>query len=308
MVLRLLPVLLIALVLIAWQYRWQSVVSFSLGVAALDLLLRARSLPLETRAFHAGLLVTIIQTICFLVVGYFISRLMARLQLQQDALAQANTQLVHYSNTLEELTISRERNRLARELHDTLAHTLSGLIVQLETVKAYWEVDDIAARAMLGHSLEATRAGLQETRRALKSLRASPLDDLGLMLALRRLAESAANRANLSLELVLPDQLPAITADIEQCIYRVGQEAIANAIHHAHARQLRVHLTCNGGGLELLVQDDGLGFDAQHVERPGHFGLPGMYERAQLAGGSLAVESKPGQGMLVRLAIPGVVA
>jgi hypothetical protein len=171
MALRLLPVLLIALVLTAWQYRWQQVVLVSLGIAALDLGLRVLLQPLGTRAFHAGFLVTIIQTTCFLVIGYFISRLMPRLRTQQAALQGANTQLMHYASTLEDLTISRERNRMARKLHDTLAHTLSALSVQLETVKAYWEVDAEAAQALLDQSLQVTRAGLQETRRALKSFR-----------------------------------------------------------------------------------------------------------------------------------------
>lgn len=144
----------------------------------------------------------------FLVVGYFISTLMRMFQQQQAALAQANAQLINYAATQEDLTISRERNRMARELHDTLAHTLSALSVQLETINAYWEVDPAAAQRMLTTALSVTRAGLQETRRALKSLRASPLDDLGLIQALRQIATETATRANLRLNLQIPERLP----------------------------------------------------------------------------------------------------
>jgi signal transduction histidine kinase len=227
----------------------------------------------------------------------------SRLKTQQASLEQANIQLVHHAGTLEHLTISRERNRMARELHDTLAHTLSALSVQLETIKAYWDVDPAAAQRLLDQSLTATRSGLQETRRALKSLRATPLDDLGLALALRKLAEETAARANLQLDLSLPERLPALSPDVEQCIYRVAQEAVSNVAHHADARTLTVQLSVNGPAVLLLVRDDGAGFDARQDEAVGHFGLPGMRERAYLAGGQLAIDSRPGRGTTIRLTI-----
>jgi signal transduction histidine kinase len=299
-------VLLIALVLTAWQYRWRHVALFCLGTALLNVGALFLFAEPVTRMFFFELSITVIQTLSFLVIGYFINTLMTQLRDQQESLEQANTQLVHYASTLEHLTISRERNRLARELHDTLAHTLSGLTVQLETVKAYWDVDATAAQTMLDRSLEATRSGLQETRRALKSLRASPLDDLGLSLALSRMVESAAKRANLRLDLGVSAQIPSLSPDVEQCIYRVAQEAVANVTYHANAKNLKVHLTFNGGGILLLVEDDGQGFTEQSGNHADHFGLPGMRERAQLAGGNLSIDSHPGQGTTVRLAIKDV--
>lgn len=298
-------VLLMALVLTAWQYRWKYVAFFCLGTAGLNVgILFLFAGPL-TRPFFIEIMVTVIQTVSFLVLGYFINTLMSQLRAQQNSLEQANTQLVHYASTLEHLTISRERNRLARELHDTLAHTLSALTVQLETVKAYWHVDSTAAQTMLDKSLEATRSGLQETRRALKSLRASPLDDLGLSLALRRLAESAARRANLGLDLSVPEQIPFLSPDVEQCLYRVAQEAVANVTHHANAKNLTVDLIFNGQEVSLLVRDDGIGFKEQPDENGNHFGLPGMRERAHLVGGNLTIDSQPGQGTTIRLSIKG---
>jgi signal transduction histidine kinase len=301
--LRLLPVLFMALVLVAWQYRWRHVVLFSLGTAALVI----GSLgPLGAglgSPIVPGTLAAVIQTISFLTVGYCICALMNRLRAQRASLEQANTQLRHYASTIERLTISRERNRVARELHDTLAHTLSALIVQLETTKAYWEVEPATARTMLATALDATRSGLQETRYALKALRASPLDDLGLGLALRRMTEAAASRANLSLDLALAEPLPVLAPDIEQCIYRIAQEAVANSTQHANAQQLTVRLECHANRLVLEVHDDGCGFDVHDSARPGHFGLAGMRERAELAGGQLNIASRPGQGATVRLII-----
>jgi signal transduction histidine kinase len=303
--LRQMPLLLIPLILIAWQYGWRMVVLFSIGIALFTFGLRLPSFGPGGTSPLPPITVLLIQTVSFLAVGYFISFLIRRLQQQQDSLARANAQLTDYAAALEELTISRERNRMARELHDTLAHTLSALSVQLETVKAYWEVDPATAQHMLDNSLEATRSGLQETRRALRSLRASPLDDLGLALALRKLAEETAARASLRLDLSLPERLPSLSADVEQCIYRVAQEAVNNAAHHANAHTLSVTLSVNGPSLTLLVRDDGLGFNVRQAEASGHYGLPGMRERAHLAGGQLTIDSQRGGGTTIQLRIEG---
>ena len=301
-----LTVLLMALVLTAWQYRWSHVALFALGIAALNLVMILFFVGPGTRPFFFEMLMTVIQAVNFLVIGYFINTLVRQLRAQQVSLQQANNQLVHYASTLEHLTISRERNRMARELHDTVAHTLSGLTVQLETVKAYWDVDPGAAQAMLDKALEATRSGLQETRRALKSLRASPLDDLGLGLALRRLTESVASRANLSLDLKIPEELPSLSPDVEQAIYRVAQEAVANVTYHANARNLQLSLDFNGRDIALLVRDDGMGFEVEPADNSDHFGLPGMRERAQLVGGQLIIDSQPGHGTTVQLTVKDV--
>lgn len=185
------------LLVISWQYNFRVVALFLVIVGLLDFVLAFFVLG------HAGMTAIAYERTAFsrlaafLAVGYIISHLMKEQRAQRQSLRQANTELAHYAATLEQLTISQERNRMARELHDTLAHTLSGMAVQLEAVQSLWDSSPEEARTMLGKSLAATRSGLTETRRALQALRASPLDDLGLALALRNLAESAATRAGL---------------------------------------------------------------------------------------------------------------
>jgi signal transduction histidine kinase len=301
MALRQLPILFIGLVLVAWQYRLKAVILFSLGTAILEMGIIAFLRPVGD--FALFFFITIVRTVIFLIVGIFIGQLMNRLRVQRESLRRANAQLTHYASTLEKLTISRERNRMARELHDTLAHTLTGLSVSLETAKAYWGVDAAKARMLLENSLETTRNGIEETRRSLKSLRASPLEDIGLRLALERMAESAATRANLDLELVLPDPMPNLAPDVEQCLYRTAQEAIENVTHHADARRLYLGLENGAEGLILTVRDDGMGFDPQGNVAAGHFGLVGMKERAGLSGGKLTVNSQKGKGTAVILKI-----
>lgn len=302
MALRQLPVLFLALALVAWQYELAHVIFFSIATTGLDLGLIS-VVSTENRGPIVLIFIAIIRTISFVAVGAFISLIVTRLREQQDSLQRANANLTHYASTLEQLAVSRERNRLARELHDTLAHSLTALSVTLETAKAYFGIDTNKTRDLLDKSLEATRAGIDETRRALKSLRSSALEDMGLGLAIQRAAESAASRFNLDLKLDLQNPMPSLSPDVEQATYRIAQEAIENASHHAQAKGLRVHLSHNGQGTTLIVEDDGIGFDAKEAVSAGHFGLVGMKERADLAGGKLNVESEKGRGTKVVLTI-----
>lgn len=306
MTLRQWPVHFLGLILVAWQYNLGAIFIFSFGIATLEnfaiLVLRPVNHPGTLTALF---FIIILRTLSLLVIGFFIQQLMRRLRTQQDSLHQANRQLRHYANTLEDLTISRERNRLARELHDTLAHTLSGLAVQLETTQAYWDVEPETARDLLAKSLAATRSGLNETRRALKALRASPIDDLGLLLALQRLAQSAAERGKLNLSLSLPEQITSLSPDVEQCLYRIAQEALENVVYHANAQTLTVQLTISDEEICLKVEDDGLGFDTKQSQETGHYGLAGMRERAQAVGGELTISSHPGHGTRIQLTLKG---
>jgi signal transduction histidine kinase len=297
------PFLFVGLLLVAWQYKWQYILFIILGIAGLNLGIIWSYAEPGTPPFQGGLIVTLIQTVIFLVVGFSISYLMSRLRRQQQSLEAANIRLTHYASTLEQLATTRERNRLARELHDTLAHTLSGLSVQLETIKAYWDVDQKTALSTLEKSLSAAHSGLKETRRALKALRASPLDDLGLALAITTMAKDAAERANLALELSVRENIPALSPDVEQCVYRVAQEAVANVVSHASAKKLTVKLEFVRRKLALTVRDDGVGFDMAKTNKTSHFGLSGMQERAQLVGGKLDIITKPGAGTTVQLTV-----
>ncbi len=302
-VLMLLPFLLVAFLLVAWQYKWLYILLIILGIAGLNLIIIWSFSPPGPEPFRGAINSTLIQTVVFLSVGFSISYLINRLRNQQRSLEAANIHLTHYASTLEHLATSRERNRLAREMHDTLAHTLSGLSVQLEASKAYWEVDQHKAHSILNESLAAVRSGLEETRRALKALRASPLDDLGLALAISTMIKETAAHNNLILNLSIMDKMPDLSPDVEQCFYRVAQEAVTNVVNHANAKTLTVKLELTEGKLTLLVHDDGAGFDLEKSNKTIHFGLVGMKERALLIGGELTIESKPGQGTTIKLTI-----
>jgi signal transduction histidine kinase len=301
MALRQLPVLFVALALVAWEYQLAQVIFFSIATTVLELGLILLS-PVDYQNSYVFFFIAIIRTITFVATGIFINMLVTRLREQSESLRQANANLGHYASTLEQLTVSRERNRLARELHDTLAHSLTALSVSLETVKAYFDIDKEKTRELIDKSLDATRQGVDETRRALKALRASSLEDMGLGLAIQRAAESAASRFNLNLTLDLQSPMPSLSPDVEQTIYRIAQESMENIVNHSHAKNFSVHLA-NNGHTTLTIQDDGIGFDSDANGPSGHFGLVGMRERAELAGGILKIESQKGKGTQVVLTI-----
>jgi len=296
------PFLVVALILTAWQYGFRKVVLFCVFTASLDLSMVLLSRP-YAGSFHTyfigGSVLT--RTLFFLVIGYIVSTLMDAQRRQRCELAEANRKLIRYSATLEQLTITRERNRLARELHDTLAHTLSGMTVQLDALTAVWQPENPSAQRILEHALTTAREGLDETRRALQALRASPLDDLGFGLALRNLVISVAERGALQLTLDIPDDLPTFAPEVEQAYYRVAQESLDNILRHAEAQTITVMLEQTGTQLRLTVADDGRGLPMDSEDVDSQLGIQGMEERASLIGGTLTIETYPEVGTTVVL-------
>jgi signal transduction histidine kinase len=234
-------------------------------------------------------------------VGYFTWRLSQAEQSQRQQLAVANGQLRRQAIQRAELTISRERNRLARELHDTLAHSLSGVTVQIEAARALWQTNPEAAEVMLSRADDMARTGLTEARRALQSLRATPLQDLGLGLALQAMGEDFAERAGATLKAELPSQLTInLESHVEQNLYRIAQEALENIVRHARAKTISLRLVETANELQLEIVDDGVGFDNTDSDTlKGHYGLQGMAERAALSDASLQVNSQLGGGTVI---------
>jgi signal transduction histidine kinase len=304
----------VMLVLVAWQYPFRYVLAYVLGLTLYQLWLFR---PLTNMPVSVDVSWLILQAAMMLLVGYVIVQLVSIQREQRTALARAyeqqaaaNARLQRYAATLEELAISRERNRLARELHDTLAHSLSAVTVQLEAVRSLWDLDPGAARNLLEKADETARRGLTEARRALRDLRASPLQDVGLALALRELAETAAERTGAALELHVPEQLGGdLPPAVEQGVYRIAQETLENVVRHAEPQLIVVRLERNAGNLTFTVEDDGRGIDAATVRTSqtggqDQLGIQGITERANLIGGQLQITSRSGQGTRVDLIVP----
>lgn len=258
----------------------------------------------STLTMRAILYHAIARFLLFTLIGITVARLSAAQRAQQRELAQKNSQLAAYAARQEELLVNRERTRIARELHDTLAHTLSAISIQLAALDVQIGPDALPAQHTLQQTQELTRRGLQEARRALQTLRASPLEKLGLSAALQELATRNAAQHGLQLELDLVPSNLALTPEVEQQLFRIAEEAIQNTVRHANASMLSLRLSSEANMAVLVIGDTGQGFELQRAARTGHFGLQGMRERAACIHGSMEIRSTPGVGTTVCVHAP----
>jgi len=210
----------------------------------------------------------------------------------------AHQRLRRHAATIEQLATSRERNRLARELHDTLARSLAGLTVQLEALRTLLAHDPAAAQQAADDILALARRGLEESRQAIQSLRADPVETLGLVSALQDMLRAFQARTGVQTDLSVAGQKPDLTDDEAQSLFRIAEEALTNVERHAAARQVTVRLAFGADRIDLVIQDDGAGFDPAGVDH-GRYGLTGMRERAAMIDAALEVNSRPGGGTQV---------
>ena len=203
---------------------------------------------------------------------------------------------------LREIAVLEERNRLAREIHDTLAQGLTAMVLQLEAAEDTLADDPQQARSLVLRARQLARDSLQEARRSVWNLRPQALELGGLASGLAGLARHL-EEAGIAVELRVADlEPPSLVAE---ALYRIAQEALANVRRHSRATRAELSLVAREGGVELRVVDDGRGFTGNAPLHPaGGFGVWAMRERARVAGGRLDVTSAPGAGTTVVAWLP----
>jgi signal transduction histidine kinase len=219
-----------------------------------------------------------------------------------DELRQAHEQLQEYALRAEEMAVVEERNRLAREMHDTLGHRLTVASVQLEAAQRLCPTDAERAASLVGTVREQVREALAELRSTVATLRSPVEADLQLRSAVQRLMDHFEQATGLTINRVLPEEMPPLPHAHRLALYRTVQEALTNIQKHAGARQAWLVLTVGDREITLLVSDDGKGIALQ-AEQPS-FGLQGLRERAGQLGGELHVEPRPGGGTQLSLRLP----
>jgi signal transduction histidine kinase len=217
-------------------------------------------------------------------------------------LQEAHRQLQEYALHAEEMAVVQERNRLAREMHDTLGHRLTVAAVQLEGAQRLCSTDPGRAQDMVGTVREEVREALGELRSAVATLRAPIEADLQLRSSLRRLITHFEEATGRIVHQVLPEEMPELPGVYRLAIYRAAQEALTNVQKHARATQVWLMLTAQEDAVTLLVGDDGQGVSLSG-EQSG-FGLRGMRERAAQLGGELHLEPRRGGGTQVSFRLP----
>jgi two-component system NarL family sensor kinase len=205
---------------------------------------------------------------------------------------------------------TEERNRLAREIHDTIAQDFTAIAFQLEAADAllFQQVEPERVRKNVAAALDLARKGLEEARRSVFDLRAAPLEGRTLREALTALTAeaNAKNPPTVSFFSAAPIAEPLPSA-VEVGLYRIAEEALQNALRHSAAAHVTIRLEALPDKIRLTVLDDGRGFDLEgdsHERASGRFGLVGMRERTRLLGGGFHVESTPGTGTRITAELP----
>ncbi|HEX2101576.1 MAG TPA: sensor histidine kinase, partial [Candidatus Synoicihabitans sp.] len=201
--------------------------------------------------------------------------------------------------------ILSERNRVAREIHDTLSQSLGAISVQLELARVHANEISPAARGHLGSALKLTRAALSEARDSIWNMRSQVLENNDLGEALERILRQLTEDTDVIATVQVDGDRRRLPPVVENNLLRIGQEAITNASKHARPTRIGVSLTFARRLVRLEVEDDGVGFDtgAPPSGDRRSFGLVGIKERAELIGGMVEIKSAPGQGTRVAVAV-----
>ena len=219
-----------------------------------------------------------------------------------NELQTAHRQLQEYAARIEELAVSEERNRLSREMHDTLGHRLTVSAVQLEGAQRLIPRDPERAAGMVETVREQVREALSELRSAVATLREPLETDLPITTALQRLASSFDRATELTVHSDIPVELPRLSTAQRMALYRAAQEALTNVQRHAQAQQVWLQLETKQNCVALIVSDDGIGFPTETKEAA--FGLHGMRERAAHLDGELHLDTREGGGARVQFILP----
>ena len=255
-------------------------------------------------------LLTSIPTVIF--VGTYVTLYTRQTEAREQAqmlateLESANKQLTEYAARVEDLTIANERQRMARELHDTLSQGLAGLILQLEAADAHLANNrNDKAQSIVGNAMGQARLTLADARRAIDDLRQSSLDDLesALRLEISRFTDATGIPCIFHADQISsPQGTPPLPDPVKETILRSVAEALTNIANHARAQNVEVNVRMKDKSLSLTIQDDGQGFDASAIPS-GHYGILGIKERVRLVNGRFEIQSENGKGTTLKIQI-----
>jgi signal transduction histidine kinase len=237
-----------------------------------------------------------------------------------DDLRQERTELLNLSSELERrvavrtreverlaeesryAAIVRERLQIARDLHDTLAHSMMAMLSEVRLLRKLQERDPAALPDELARAEQVAHDGLNEARSAINQMRGNSVRDTGLGPAISKAIERFRDRTGLTVQVEIDADAARFGDERADVIYRMTEEVLRNIEHHARASRVTLSLKTHGAHVALCIEDDGVGFDPQ-ISRPGHFGLVGLKEQAQMIGADLAIKSAPDRGSAVRISL-----
>ncbi len=247
--------------------------------------------------------------------GHAIDELLNSLQRERSALQALNAELdqrvTERTRQIERLAqqaryaaVARERLRIARDLHDTLAHSMMAMLTEIRVLRRLLATNPEAMTEELARAEETAHQGLEEARAAIIQLRFNPVRDAGLAAALGEFIKRFVERTGIPVDYTSDAPARAFADERAETLFRIAEEAMRNVERHARATRVTVSLRTpsSGSGLTLTIADDGIGFDVQ-AARPGHYGLVGLREQAQLIAAALTIDSAPRQGTTISVAL-----
>lgn len=217
-------------------------------------------------------------------------------------------QLTRLAEESKQAAVLDERNRLARDVHDTLAQAFTGVMLQLEATRRKLDSNQLTvAHEHIARARGLARAGLSEARRSVRALRPATLESHDLPRALHHLAQQMTDDTRVRIEVDVFGAIYPLTHEVEDNLLRVAQEALTNALRHAEPHRVRLQLRFTEAALHLHIEDDGIGFDPQRLAEEG-FGLLGMEQRSHRINADFRLKSQLGKGTNITVTIPTAMA
>lgn len=258
--------------------------------------------------------------ICVLLQNLIAERYQRKILLQElaqahDELKIANERLAESALQEQELAVLRERTRLAREMHDTLGHALVLMSVKLEVLQRLRTRDPERSERELEATKEIVRTSMSELRASIANLRSPTLERQSVCQALSHFAQAMAQRANLHVTYELSEDVEGLPEQVEETLWKVGQEALTNIEKHAQAQNAVLHMCRHDGRVLLRIEDDGVGLPTAYYQQrangtsiasspQGHYGICGMIERVKKSGGEMTMRPRVERGTVIEIELP----
>ena len=228
------------------------------------------------------------------------NKILAERQMREK-LADANGKLREYTQKIEELATVQERNRIARDIHDSLGHALTSLNIQMQTAVKLWEKEPVQARSFLAQAQSLGKTAMHEVRKSISTLREDAREEQPLKARIETLVDDFRRGTGLSICLNI-NHCDSVTKPVAETIYRIIQEALTNIFKYAEATEGKIQLTTTPEALSLTIVDNGKGFDP-NLNSSG-FGLRGMKERVISVNGQFQLKTSPNNGCRIEVKIP----
>lgn len=225
-----------------------------------------------------------------------------KLRVSEENLKIACEKLEEYSKSIEELTTLRERNRISRELHDSVGHTLSTLLIQLQAVPFVMKSDLNAGEKMIAELVDYTKNGIENVRRAVHKLKPTDFDNYEGIFALNDLVTNFEKMSGVNVKFIVSKETWKLNSDQSFVLYRVVQESLSNSVRHGKASNITVSLQFLEDKLYLYIKDNGIG--SSNFNKG--FGISGIEERVKSIGGEISVSSQNNDGFETNITIPKI--